>query len=157
MTTPTMTEPKPAYVYVTYIATTIDRVWQALVDPALMAEYWIGGAGPARVNISDWQVGSRWDHVRADESKQVDIAGTVLEFVPPTRMVLSWARPSELDDVAKHTRVTFDLETQGHVVKLTVTHADLDKDLPMKNGVTNGWPRVLSNLKTLLETGKRMP
>lgn len=147
---------KPSFVYVTYISTSIERVWQALVDPQVMAEYWIGATGPARVNISDWKIGSKWEHVRADESKQVDVTGTVIEFSPPTRMVFSWARPSEADDQTKHSRVTFDLEAQGEVVKLTVTHADLENDLPMLNGISNGWPRVLANMKTLLETGKRM-
>lgn len=151
------TTTKPSFVYVTYIATTADKVWEALVDPKVMAEYWIGATGPARVNISDWKIGSKWEHTRADESKQVDVAGTVVEFVPPTRMAMTWARPAEVEDTSKHSLVTFDIEAQGNVVKLTVTHSDLEKDPNMLNGISNGWPRVLSNLKSLLETGKRLP
>lgn len=152
----TATTAKPSFVYVTYIETTIDRVWQALVDPELMAQYWIGSNGPARVNISEWKIGSRWDHTRADESKQVDITGTVLELDPPTRMALSWARPKEADDKTKHSLVTFDLVPQGAVVKLTVTHSDLEKDPDMLKGISGGWPQILSNMKTLLETGKAL-
>lgn len=154
--TTTTTTTKPSFVYVTYIATTMEQAWQALIDPELMRQYWIGSSGPARVNISDWEIGSRWEHVRADESKQVDIAGTVVELTPPKRMVLSWARPSEVEDEAKHSMVTFDLAPQGGVVKLTVTHADLEKDPDMLKGVSGGWPQILSNLKTLLETGKAL-
>ncbi|MBC8089696.1 MAG: SRPBCC family protein [Phycisphaerae bacterium] len=154
--TTTTTAAKPSFVYVTFIATTMERVWQALIDPAVMREYWIGSSGPARVNISDWEIGSRWEHTRVDESRQVDIAGTVVELTPPTRMVLSWARPGEVDEAAKHSLVTFDLAPQGQVVKLTVTHSDLEKDPDMLKGVSGGWPQILSNLKTLLETGKAL-
>lgn len=156
MTTTTTATTKPSFVYVTFIATTMELAWQALINPELMRQYWIGSSGPARVNISDWQIGSRWEHIRADESKQVDIAGSVVELTPPTRMVLSWARPSELDDPAKHSLVAFDLAPQGGVVKLTVTHSELEKDPDMFKGVSSGWPQILSNLKTLLETGRAL-
>lgn len=148
------TTAKPSYVYVTYIAATPERVWQALIDPALAREYWIGSSGPARVNVSDWKVGSRWEHTRADETKQVDVTGTVVEFTPPSRLVMSWARPAEFEDAAKHSLVTFDIVPQGSAVKLTVTHADLDE--AMFKGISGGWPQVLSNLKSFLETGKAL-
>ncbi|MEO8360289.1 MAG: SRPBCC family protein [Vicinamibacteria bacterium] len=151
---------KPSFVYVTYIATTPDKVWQALVDIELMKQYWTGTGAKdiARVNVSDWKVGSKWEHVRADGSEIVDVRGTVVEFTPPRRMVITWARPKEAEDESKHSLVTFDIEPQGDaLVRLTVTHADLEKDPSMLNGISNGWPSVLSNLKTLLETGRTLP
>lgn len=145
---------KPSFVYVTYIATTPKKVWQALVDPEVAREYWVGGTGCARVNVSDWREGSRWEHQRVDETRAVDIVGKVVESRPPSRLILTWSRPAEEQDEAKHSRVTFDIELQADgVVRLTVTHEDLEKDEPMLSGISNGWPRVLSNLKTLLETG----
>jgi uncharacterized protein YndB with AHSA1/START domain len=151
---------KPDFVYVTYIATTPAQVWEALIDPEVSRQYWVDPTvGCARVNVSDdWQPGSRWEHRRADEMDVVDIAGFVDESDPPRRLVISWARPSEVDDAAKRSRVSFDIEPlSSGLVKLTVTHDDLAKDPKMLAGVSGGWPTVLSNLKTLLETGRALP
>lgn len=150
---------KPDFVYVTYIATTPENVWRALVDTDVTRQYWADPlAGCARVNVSDWKVGSRWEHRRADESHTTDIAGTVVESSPPRRLVISWARPAEVDDAATHSRVAFDIEPYANgLVRLTVTHDDLARDPQMLQGVSNGWPKVLSNLKTLLETGRALP
>jgi len=150
---------KPSLVYTTYIASTQERVWQAIVDPELARQYWIGNDPkvPAHVNVSDWQPGSVWEHRRHDESRQVDVTGTVLESDPPRKLVISWARPKEMDDLSKHSRVTFELESLNDtLVKLIVIHDDLEKDPSMLNGVSSGWPRVLSNLKTFLETGSAL-
>lgn len=149
---------KPDFVYATYIATTPEKVWQALVDPELMRAYWIdpAGDGPAHVNVSDWQPGSPWEHQRQNDARTVDMVGKVVEITPPSRLVLTWARPHDADDASKHSRVSFDIEPMGDtVVRLTVTHEDLDAQ--MLNGISGGWPRVLSNLKTLLETGHALP
>ena len=71
-------------------------------------------------------------------------------------MVLSWARPSEATDESKHSRVEIDIEQRiDGLVRLTVSHTDLDTK--MHEGVSGGWPAVLSNLKTLLETGHALP
>ena len=90
-----------------------------------------------------------------DESRKVDIAGKVVESDPPRRLVLSWARPEEFADDTKHSRVTFEIEPQGSVVRLMVMHEDLDEK--MAKGVSSGWPKILSNLKTMLETGSALP
>jgi uncharacterized protein YndB with AHSA1/START domain len=144
---------KPSFVYVTYIATTPEMVWQAFVDTEVMRQYWVG-AECARVNVSDWKPGSRWEHQRDDGTKIVDIVGTVVESTPPRRLVYTWARPSEADDTTKHSRVAIDIEPHGDgLVRLTVTHEDLEKDPKMLASISGGWPKILSNLKTLLETG----
>ncbi|MGH8106864.1 MAG: SRPBCC domain-containing protein, partial [Arenimonas sp.] len=84
---------KPDYVYVSYIATTPEKVWQAFIDIDVMREYWVGpGSDCSRINVSDWKPGSKWEHQRTDGSGIVDILGKVVEFTPPRRMVLTWAR-----------------------------------------------------------------
>jgi uncharacterized protein YndB with AHSA1/START domain len=150
---------KPDYVYVTYIATTPEKVWQALHDVDLMREWWVDPkAGSARVNVSDWKPGSRWEHTRVDGSNIVDIVGTVVENTPPSRLVFTWARPTEAEDESKHSRVAFDIEAYADgLVRLTVTHDGLAGDPKMLEGISGGWPTVLSNLKTFLETGRPLP
>lgn len=150
---------KPDFVYVSYIATTPEKLWRALVDTELMREYWVGpDGGCARVNVSDWKPGSRWEHQRLDEARTVDIAGKVVECTPPRRLVYTWARPQDADDASRHSRVSFDIEPRGDgLVRLTVTHEGLEGDAQMLAGISGGWPKVLSNLKTLLETGRALP
>ena len=150
---------KPSYVYVTYIATTPQKVWQALVDKDLMREWWVDpNAGCARVNVSDWKPGSRWEHQHADDAGAVDIVGKVVESTPPRRLVFTWARPKDAEDDSKHSRVAFDIEAYGDgLIRLTVTHDELERDPEMFAGISGGWPKVLSNLKTLLETGRALP
>jgi uncharacterized protein YndB with AHSA1/START domain len=148
---------KPDYVYVTYIATTAEKAWQALTEVDLMRQWWVDPkAGCARINVSDWQVGSSWKHQRADGTGIVDILGKVIEFTPPRRMVLTWGRPSEEHEVSKHSRLTIEIEPYTDaLVRLTVTHDELDES--MLKGISGGWPTILSNLKTLLETGHPLP
>lgn len=152
--------PKPDFVYVTYIAATPEAVWQALVDPEITHRYWGGrkGSGPPHVNVSDWSVGARWEHRRADASEQVDIVGRVVESTPPRRLVITWARPAEEADESKHSRVSLDIEPmEGGVIRLTVVHDGLAHDPRMLAGISGGWPTILSNLKTFLETGTPLP
>mgnify|MGYP003739958583 CR=1 FL=1 len=102
---------KPDYVYVTYFQTTPEKAWQAFTDIDVMRQWWADPKGGcARVNVSDWQPGSDWKHQRADGSGIVDILGKVVEFTPPRRMVLTWGRPSEEHDLAKHSRLTLEVE-----------------------------------------------
>lgn len=150
---------KPDYVYVTYIATTPEKVWQALHDEDLMRQWWVDPkVGCARVNVSDWKPGSVWEHTRADGSGIVDVVGKVVENIEPSRLVFTWARPEEAEETAKHSRVAFDIEAYSDgLVRLTVTHDELAGDLKMLEGISGGWPKVLSNLKTFLETGQALP
>jgi uncharacterized protein YndB with AHSA1/START domain len=151
---------KPSFVYVTYIATTAEKVWQALVDTDVTREYWSDptSAGLPHVNVSDWKPGSQWEHQRVDAAHTVDVVGKVVESSAPHRLVLTWARPSDAEDSSKHSRVTFNIEPHGDaLVRLTVMHEDLESDEKMLAGVSKGWPAVLSNLKSLLETGRALP
>ena len=138
------------FVYVTYIASTPEKVWAALIEPEFTRQYW------RHENVSDWKPGSTWAHTRSDgESGKVDVVGKVVEVARPRRLVITWARPSEPEATARSSRVTFELETVGASVRLVVTHDELDAD--MARSISTGWPMVLSNLKSLLETGKPLP
>lgn len=108
-------------------------------------------------NVSDWKPGSQWQHQRQDDARTVDMVGKVVESNPPRRLIITWARPKDAEEDSKHSRVTFDIEPQAEgLVRLTVTHEDLEGDPEMFKGIAGGWPKILSNLKTLLETGRAL-
>jgi uncharacterized protein YndB with AHSA1/START domain len=140
---------KSQFVYVTYISSSAEKVWNALMDPEMTRKYW------GHLNVSDWKVGSDWKH-EDPSTGQVRIVGKVVEFTPPRRLVITWAFPAEAQVPDKYTRVTFEIESAGKAVRLKVTHDELEPGSEMESGITRGWPVVLSNLKTLLETGNAM-
>lgn len=140
---------KPSFVYVTYIASTPDNVWEALTNADATAHYW------GHSNVSDWQPGSTWEHRRTDGSAIADVTGEVVESVPPKRLVMTWAHPDGPAD-SEASRVSFEIEQHGAIVRLTVTHTDL-ADAAAHDDVSGGWAAVLSNLKSYLETGKTLP
>jgi uncharacterized protein YndB with AHSA1/START domain len=142
---------KSEFVYVTYIRSTPDQVWKALLDREFTQRYW------EHDNVSDWKPGSSWEHRRLDAAHTVDLVGTVVESERPRRLVLTWAWPADAANKARHSRVTFEIEPIEDMVRLTVTHADLEPDSEMLRGITEGWPRVLASLKSLLETGRALP
>lgn len=134
---------KPELVFKTYIRSTAERTWEALTTPEFTRQYWGGNA-----NISDWTKGAKWEHVSKDNETWV--VGEVEESNPPKLLVVSWADPDDLSDVS---RVTYEIEPLDGVVCLTVTHDNFKADSTMPGKVAGGWPRVLSSLKSFLETG----
>jgi uncharacterized protein YndB with AHSA1/START domain/DNA-binding transcriptional ArsR family regulator len=139
---------KPTYVYVTYIHSSAERVWHALTDADLTGQYW------GHSNVSDWEPGSTWEHRRTDGSGIADVGGTVLEAVPPERLVMTFASPN--DHPGSPSKVTFTIEPHEEIVRLTVTHENL-ADQSEYSAAAAGWPAVLSNLKSLIETGQVLP
>ena len=142
---------KSTFVYVTYIAAQAETVWKALLDGEFTRQYW------AAENVSDWQPGSVWEHRRNDAARSVAVVGAVLEAEPPKRLVLSWADPKDKARKEGHSRVTFEIEPVDAMVRLTVTHDELEAGSDMQRRVSQGWPRVLASLKSLLETGRPLP
>ena len=142
---------KPTFVYVTYISTSPEKLWNALLDPKITAQYW------QHENVSDWKPGSKWEHRSSDKERTLKLVGKVIESSPPRRLVLTWAFPADEAHEEKHTRVTFEIEPIGDVVRLTVTHDRLEPGSKMLEGITKGWPKVLSSLKSLLEVGRPLP
>ena len=138
---------KPEFVYVTYIATTPDKLWRALTDAKFTKQYWMDCE-----LISDWKVGSRMTMNRYGEVKNECV---IRDSDPPRRLAYDWVSVHDPEmKREKPSHVTYLLEPHGDLVKLTVTHenfADGSKTLP---SIAFGWPMVLSSLKSILETGK---
>ena len=143
-----MSKEKISFVYVTYIRSTPEKVFEAITKPEIARRYW------GHENVSDWKPGSTWEHVRANEQRTVQVVGKVVEVAPPTRLVITWASPSQAADPASYSRVRFDVEAYEDMVRLTVTHDELEAGSGMAKGIQQGWPIVLSSLKSLLETGQ---
>ena len=141
---------KARHVYVIYIRTTPEKLFAALTEPDVTRRYW------GLANVSDWKPWSRWKHQDSDDAGTVRLVGEVVECVPPRRLVITWAAPDDAADKAKHSRVTFETEPIDDAVRLTVTHDELEPGSPMEKGITDGWPRVLSSMKSFLETGKAL-
>jgi uncharacterized protein YndB with AHSA1/START domain len=143
-----MSQEKTSFVYVTYIRATPEKVFDAITNPEVARRYW------GHENVSDWKPGSGWQHVRANEERKVNLVGQVVEHVPPTRLVITWADPARAGDPAAYSRVRFDVVPYEGMVRLTVTHDELEAGGGMAKGIAQGWPIVLSSLKSLLETGQ---
>ena len=137
--------------YVVYIRAKPEELFRALVEPEITTKYW------QHVNVSDWKPGSRWEHRRDGREGEALLVGRVIEHSPPRRLVLSWAFPADEAEEGRHTLVSFDLEALGEVLKLTLTHERLEPGSEMLVGITDGWPKVLSSLKSLMEGGKPLP
>jgi uncharacterized protein YndB with AHSA1/START domain/DNA-binding transcriptional ArsR family regulator len=143
------TDGGPTFSYTTYIKATAEQVWHALTDADLTASFW------GHSNVSDWRAGSRWEHQRTDGSGVADVVGTVLESDPPRRLVITFAGPDE-SSAEDPSVVTFTLEPFHEIVRLTVRHDRLPTAADYEAAAT-GWSSVMSNLKTLLETGSVLP
>jgi uncharacterized protein YndB with AHSA1/START domain len=135
-----------SFVYVTYIATTPQKVWDAITKPDVTRQFW------AHTNDSDWKAGSKWEHTKLDRS-EVDVMGKIIESDPPKTLVISWFAPRKIDKPDLQSRVRFEIsEHKPGIVKLEVSHTELQPDVLAS--ISKGWPQVLSNMKSLLETGK---
>jgi len=136
------------FVYATYISTSPEKLWKALIDPGTTAKYW------QHENVSSWKRGAKWEHRRSGKGKKLDLVGTVVQSLPPRRLVLTWAFPADEARQERHSRVTFNIKPFRSIVRLTVTHDRLEPGSEMLEGITEGWPEVLSSLKSLLEVGR---
>jgi uncharacterized protein YndB with AHSA1/START domain len=138
------------FVYVIYIRTTPKKLWQALIDPEFTRRFWCETR-----QESEWKPGASW-RIMAPDGRVAD-TGEVLEIDPPRRLVLSWR--NELFPAVReegHSRMTYTLEPQGDMVKLTLVHEMDRPDSKLIESVSGGWPALLSSLKSLLETGEEL-
>lgn len=136
-------------VYVTYIASTSETIWNSLTSAEFTRQYFFG-----RSVESDWQVGSPWKLVKPDGT--ADVIGEVRESEPPRKLVLSWRMDNEQLRHLPECIVSYELEPAGDgVARLTMTEAH-PTPIPahLLEGGRRGWPMILSGLKSLLETGK---
>jgi uncharacterized protein YndB with AHSA1/START domain len=136
---------KPSFVYVTYIASTPEKVFAALTSAQATEKYWFGNA-----LISDWKVGSPMTMTRKGVTA---VKSTILENDPPRRLAYTFSSQHDGLDKEKPSRVVIDIEQQKDQVKLTVTHDDFEPGAETFKRIGQGWPLVLSSLKSFLETG----
>ena len=141
--------PKPEFIYISYIETTPEKLWEALTSSEFTRLYWWNTSV-----VSDWTVGSPFSLVL--NGKTTDV-GEILEAERPRR--LSYTFRHILNEAARQelpSRVTFVLEQHGKLVKLTLTHEDFAEDSVVIDGISKGWPAIMSSLKSLLESGSAL-
>ena len=139
---------RSTFVYVTYIRTTPQRLWSALTsDGEFMQRYWFG------IHCeSEWSAGSPWKMVSRDGT--VLDAGEIVEADPPRRLVIRWQHQKTPELKAEgDSRCTMELEPSGPAVKLSITHTIDREPSKLIAAVSGGWPKIISNLKSLLESG----
>jgi len=144
-----MSKAESSFVYVTFIRTTPERLWSALTTADFMKEYWFG------MHLkTEWKVGAPWELVYPDG--RVADRGEIVEMDPPKRLVLTWRHElkQELKDEGGEALCVMELEPVSDVMKLTITHTMDRAESKLIKAVSGGWPRILSNLKSLLETGQ---
>ncbi|HLI12728.1 MAG TPA: SRPBCC family protein [Alphaproteobacteria bacterium] len=137
---------KSTFVYVTYIRTTPEKLWSALTDAEFMKQYWFGCHCESR-----WTPGSPWKLVSGEG--QVLDAGEIIEAEPPRRLVIRWQNYKPELKPEGYSLCTMELEPSGTAVKLSITHTIERESSKLITAVSGGWPKVLSNLKSLLESG----
>ena len=137
---------KPEFVYVIYIASTPEKVFEALTDAEASKLYWHGNSVD-----SDWKVGSPFALRLARHDN--DVTGEILEHDPPRRLAYSF-RAHDGSDGGRPSRVTFELERQRDQVRLTMIHDRFEPGSPALEKVSLGWPLVLSSLKSYVECGR---
>lgn len=140
------------FVYMTYIRTTPERLWQALTTPEFSRQYWWG-----REVESDFSPGSP---IYFRHGAELDIEGEILAADPPDLLSYTFTDPADRERGDSPSRVRFEIEPAGDfdgVVRLTVTHDRFTPGSPSHEGVSNGWPDILASLKTVLETGEPLP
>jgi uncharacterized protein YndB with AHSA1/START domain len=138
---------RSTFVYVTYIRTTPEKLWSALTDAEFMKQYWFGMHCE-----SGWTAGSPWQLV--SDTGQIFDAGEIIEAEPPRRLVIRWQHQKRPELMAEgDSRCTMELEPLGTAVKLSITHTIEREQSKFIEAVSGGWPKIMSNLKSLLETG----
>jgi len=138
---------RSTFVYVTYIRTTPEKLWAALTDVEFMKQYWFGMHCE-----SEWTPGSSWKMVSPDGA--ITDSGEIVEAEPPRRLVIRWQHQMRPELKAEGASLcTIEIEPDGGAVKLSITHS-MERD-PSKliAAVSGGWPQILSNLKSVMETG----
>jgi uncharacterized protein YndB with AHSA1/START domain len=135
------------FVYVSYIRTTPEKLWEALLKPEFTKQYWFGVS-----QVSEWKKGAAWKLVYSDG--RTSDTGEILEIEKPKRLVIKWRNELQPEMKAEgDSRCMFELDAADGIVRLTVTHEIGVSNSKFIRGISGGWPAVLSNLKSLLETG----
>ena len=139
---------KSEFVYVTYIRTAPEKLWQALTDPEFTRRYWM-----EMTQDCDWNKGSSW-RAKAPAGGLL-ASGEIVEADPPRKLVLTWRSENKPELQAEgHSQLTYEIEKRGSSVKLTVIHQMAKPGSKLIQAVGGGWPIILASLKSFLETGE---
>ena len=139
--------PKPEFVYVTYIETTPEKLWEALTSSEFSKRYWFNTELK-----TDWKIGAAF--ALKLKREETDITGKVLEYDPPRRLAYSFHPQHDGMDTEPPSRVTFEIEQQKDQVRLTIVHDGFEPGSKAFESISRGWPFVLSSLKSYLEAGR---
>ncbi|MEP6835600.1 MAG: SRPBCC family protein [Gemmatimonas sp.] len=143
-----MTESR--FLYVTYIRTSPERLWQALIDPEFTRQYW-----SETVQESEWKTGASWRLMIPDG--RVADSGEVVEFDSPRKLVLKWRNELQMEMREEgYSQLSHEIEQMDGMVKLTTIHSMPKSDSKFIDAVSGGWPMILASLKSLLETGESL-
>ena len=161
-----------SFIYTIYIQATAEQVWRGLTEPDFTKRYWRHQLAGPKTFRSDWKQGSTWTLVHEEVGLVVnDPEQVILESNPYCRLAYTWhtftpewAAKVGLDEATAdawragpRSKVAYDIEDVGHgVAKLTIVHDGFARGSPVLEGISEGWPAVLSSLKTLLETGSSL-
>ena len=161
-----------SFTYRTYIQATPEQVWRGLTEPDFTKRYWRHQSAGPKTFRSDWKKGSTWALVHEEVRLVVsDPEQVILESDPYRRLAYTWhtftpewTAKVGMDEATAaawragpRSKVAYDVEDVGHgVAKLTVVHDGFEPGSPVLEGISEGWPAVLSSLKTLLETGSAL-
>ena len=141
---------KDQFIYVTYIRTTPEKLWKALIEPEFTRRFWCN-----TTQQSEWKPGASWKILMPDG--RVADSGEVVEIEPNRRLVLKWRNEFRPELKAEgYSRMTYELEKEGNSVKLTVIHEIEKEGSKFIEAVSSGWPHILASLKSLLETGESL-
>jgi len=141
---------KDQFIYVTYIRTTPEKLWKALIEPEFTRRFWCN-----TTQESEWKPGASWKILMPDG--RVADSGEVVEIEPNRRLVLKWRNEFRPELKAEgYSRMTYELEKEGNSVKLTVIHEIEKEGSKFVEAVSSGWPHILASLKSLLETGESL-
>jgi uncharacterized protein YndB with AHSA1/START domain len=141
---------KDQFVYITYIRTSTEKLWKALIEPEFTRKFWVN-----TTQESEWKPGATWKILMPDG--RVADSGEVLEIEPPRRLVLKWRNEFRPELKAEgYSRLTYQLEKESKSVKLTVIHEMEKEGSKFIEAVSTGWPHILASLKSLLETGESL-
>jgi len=133
------------FIYTIYIKAMPERVWDAIIKPELTRQYW------KHENISNWKKGSQWQHVADDNERTIKLVGEIIEITPQKLLVLTWTNSS---DITESSRVAIEITSHKDGTRLSLIHDHFKFGSKMLEAIKEGWPRVLSSMKSFLETGK---
>jgi uncharacterized protein YndB with AHSA1/START domain len=141
---------KSEFVYVTFIRTTSEKLWRALMEPEFTRQFW-----HETIQESEWKPGATWRIVKPNGATAD--SGEVVEIDPPRKLVIKWQNHMFPEMTAEgHSLLTYTLEPKGDTVKLTLTHQMDKPESKLIQAVSGGWPMILASLKSLLETGESL-